>query len=941
MEARLEFGLLGPLMVRRDGEVLPIAAGRQRTLLAALLLNAGRAVSAYQLIEALWGSAPPPSARASLQNYVRRLRTTLGDRGHCLISTEPDGYRIGADAGELDVSTFEDLVGAVRVAMRSGLWDQAVAGAQRALSLWRGEPLADVASDELTLREVPRLTELRLEVLEARLDAKLRLGGHADVIPELRRLAGAHPLRERFHTLLMLALYRDGRQAEALAAYRHARRTLVDELGIEPGPGLKDMHQRLLACDTSLAAQGLAGTRQTPATVPRQLPVATRYFTGRSAELKTLTELLGSDGAGGSSAVIVAIAGTAGVGKTALAVHWAHEVAGRFPDGQLYVNLRGSDPAGRPVQVDEAIRGFLDSFGLPPERIPSNLEAQLGLFRSLVADRRMLIVLDNAIDADQVRPLLAGSQGCLTVVTSRSQLTSLAVLEGADLLTLDLFPQAEARALLARRLGAGRLASEPDATARIIAFCAGLPLALSIVAARATARPAIPLARLAAELGDPRRRLDILETNDQAASIRGIFSWSYLNLSGEAARMFRLLGLHPGLDVPVQAAASLTAVPPPDARRTLDELTGTHLVIEHQNDRFMFHDLLRAYAAEQAHSHESEAERHRAVGLLLDYYTHAGRAAAFLLNPGRDEPCPPARPEPGTASPDLVDYEGAATWFEVEERTLLAAVTQAANAGFDANAWRIAWSLADYLDRRGHLSEWASAQRVAVAAATRLGDLTVQAYSCRGLGRACTELGEYEDARSSLRRALDLYRQLGNRSGEAYSRLALARVCEYLDQYREALAEARQALALFRKSDNCVGLAKALNATGWYEAHMSDYGRALGRCTQALDLYRRVGDRRGEATTCDSLGFVHHHLGDHSRAVASYQEALEIFAEIGDRFNCADTLIRMGDAYHFAANSAAESQAAREAWKQALAILEELGHPSADRVRVKLLALAK
>jgi len=635
--------------------------------------------------------------------------------------------------------------------------------------------------------------------------------------------------------------------------------------------------------------------------------------------------------------VILAIAGMAGVGKTALAVHWASEVTAHFPDGQLYVNLRGSDPAGRPVQADEAIRGFLDACGLPADQIPSNLEAQTGLFRSLVAGRRMLIVLDNALDANQVRPLLAGSPGCLTVITSRSKLTSLAVNEGADLLTLDLLPQAEARALLARRIGPERLAAKPDATARIIALCARLPLALSIVAARACARPGVSLARLAGELGDPSRRLDVLDTSDPAASVRGIFSWSYLNLSAEAARMFRLLGLHPGLDVPVGAAASLTAAPLRDARRTLDELTGTHLLTEHQNDRFMLHDLLREYAAEQADRHESEEERRRAIGRLLDYYTHAGRAAAFLLNPGKVEPCPPTPPLPGTASPGLADWEGALAWFEAEEAALLAAVTQAANTGFEANAWRIAWSLADYLDRRGHLREWVAAQRVAVTAATRLGDLTVLAYTCRGLGRAYTELRECEDARGFLQRALDLYRQLDDRSGEGYSHLALARLHEYLDQYQQAVDEARQALALFRESDDCVGLAKALNATGWCEAHLKDYRGALNRCTEALHLYRLVSDRRGEATTCDTLGFVHHHLGDHSRAIARYQEAVGIFVEIADLYNCAATLIRMGDTY----DSAAEPRAAREAWQRALAILEDLGHPSAERIRVKLLAPAK
>jgi DNA-binding SARP family transcriptional activator len=564
-------------MVRISGVVVPVQKGKQRALLAALLLNAGRAVSLDELAEALWGPDPPPSARVTIQNYVMRLRKALGDTGTSRIGTLPSGYAIRVDASELDVARFEDLLSAARAATREGRWQDAADQARSAVSLWRGDPLADVGSELLADREVPRLAEMRLQALETRIDADLHLGCHADVITELRRLVARDPLRERLHAQLMLALYRDGRQAEALAAFQRARQVLVEELGAEPGPGLRELHQQILTGDPALALprQAPATARPAPVRPPRELPAGVPHFTGRAGLLAMLTGLLDRSSAESSETVL--ISGMAGVGKTALAVHWGHEVAKRFPDGQLYVDLHGYDSSGAPLRPAEAIREFMDALGVPAARIPAGTQAQAGLYRSLLASQRMLILLDNARDAAQVRPLLPGSAGCLVLVTSRNELTGLAATDGARLLTVDVLTGAEARVLLSRRLGSERVAAEPDATAELIMLCARLPLALNIAAARAAARPNHPLAAVAAALRDERGRLDALDTGEPASSARTVFSWSYRNLSQPAARMFRLLGLHPGPDITVAAAASLAGITPGQARRCLEELTVTHL----------------------------------------------------------------------------------------------------------------------------------------------------------------------------------------------------------------------------------------------------------------------------------------------------------------------------------------------------------------------------
>ncbi len=929
-----EFLLLGPLAVRAEGVPVPIHGAKHRAVLAALLLRANEVVTVDDLAEVLWGEDLPSSARTVVQNYVMRLRRALGAAGS-RITTQPRGYLIRVEPGELDLDRFEDLLRQARAAARQARWPDAAGQGAAALALWRGEPLVDVGSDLLAARQGSRLAELRLQALETRFDAELQLGQHREVISELRQLAAGHPLRERLHLLLMLALYRDGRQGEALAAYRHARNVLIEELGAEPGPDLQQLHRQILAADPALERRGMGVSALAPTApvrpVPRQLPAAVAGFSGRTAEMAALTRIL--DDADGDAApgtvVISAIEGTAGVGKTALALHWAHQVADRFTDGQLYVNLRGYDPSGTRVAPEAAIRGFLDALGVPPGQIPPTPEAQAGLYRSLLSGKRVLIVADNAQDEQQVRPLLPASPASLVLVTSRSQLAGLGAVERARLLTLDVLSHGEAVQMLTARLGADRAAAEPDAVDRIASLCACLPLALAVAAARGAARPGFPLAALVGELADSAGLLDALDACDPAASVRAVFSWSTRQVSGEAAPMFRLLGVHPGPDITAAAAASLAGIPEADARRQLRELTWAHLIAEDVPGRFAFHDLLRAYAAEQADDADDESARDGAVGRVLDHYLHTAASGARLLNPVL-EPVVLVPPRPGAAPEQPADYSLAQAWFEAEHQVLLAAVTLAAGSGFDVHAWQLPWAMSPFLAARGYWQDWAATLRMALAAATRLGDAAAQALSGRLLAIACTDLGDHDQARGYHASSLALYERLGNRLGQAKIHQSLCMLAERQGRYADGLGHAEEALRLYQVIGDKASEAGALNAVGWCHGLLGDYQQARVLCRQAVTLCAGTGYRWLERAAWDSVGYAEHHLGNLAEAAACYQRALSLKA--GDRFSEAGTLTRLGHTRQ----AAGELAQAREAWQQALEILEELHHPDADQVRAKL-----
>ncbi|WP_237747060.1 ATP-binding protein [Micromonospora lupini] len=675
-----------------------------------------------------------------------------------------------------------------------------------------------------------------------------------------------------------------------------------------------------------------AATAPTRFPVPRQLPPALPGFVGRAAQLAQLdAACAGPDTSGDDDrapATVVTLSGTAGVGKTTLAVHWAHRVADRFPDGQLYVDLRGFDSTGTVVTAVEAVRGFLEALEVPPERIPTHLPAQVGLYRSLLAGRRMLVLLDNARDADQVRPLLVGSPTCLVLVTSRNRLAGLVAAEGARPVGVDLLSAAEAWQLLARRLGADRLAVEPQAVDEMIERCARLPLALAVLAARSAAHPAFPLATLAAELRGAPRPLDSFDAGDAGTDVQAVFSWSYRSLTPQAARLFRLFGCHPGPDIGVAAAASLAGLPREQVPRLLTELAHAHLVTEHAPGRFGAHDLLRAYAAEQAERLDPAEARRAAIRRGLDHYLHTAHAAALLLQPGRD-PVTLAAAPPGVAPEEITDHAQALAWFTVEYPVLLAAVAHARRAGFDGHAWQLAWTLVDFLQRRGRWPDLAVAQRTALAGARRAGDRLGQANAHRDLARVLSRLGRVDEAASNYRQALALFGALGDHTGQARTHRAFGAMLDGLGRYAEALDHVRRALALYRDAGHLAGEASARNAVGWAHAQLGQYRPALAHCEQALALLRRTGDRHGEANTWDSLGFIHARLGDHREAIRCYGRALRLYRRISDRYDEADTLSRLGESRHAAGDPAG----AARTWRRALGILDDLGHPDSERVR--------
>lgn len=949
----LRFQVLGPLQAWRGDATLKLGPVQQRVVLAVLLLQQNRPIGRQQMINAVWGEAEPRCAANLLHRHVSGLRRVLEpDRparaAPGQLAWTDAGYLLTVPAGRLDLEVFDREVDRARKARTEGDLSAAADGLRSALALWRGPACEGLTSRFLDAQR-DQLGERLIGIVEERIELDLAIGDHADLIPELRHLITEHPLRERLHGLLMLALYRSGRRADALAAFQDVRVLLREELGVDPAAPLQQLHQQILAGDPELAAAGrhdtLADGNSTPAppqlphklSAPAQLPHSMPGFSGRQAQIDQLNELLSSDGPdAGGTIVVTAIAGTAGVGKTALAVHWAHQIRDRFPDGQLYVNLRGFDPAGSAMEPAEAIRGFLDAFAVPPDRIPPDLDAQAALYRTVLAERRVLIVLDNARDSSQVRPLLPGTPLSLVVVTSRNQLLSLVATDGAQPIVVDLLSPGEARRLLVRRIRRQRIAAEPAAVDQIVDSCAGLPLALSIVSARASANVRLPLADLAEELREARGGLYALDGGDTRTNIRVVFSWSYNALSPPAARLFRLLGLHAGPDIGLSGTASLIGVPPSQARALLTELTRAHLLTFRGHGRFTFHDLLRAYASELAEAHDSAEDRRAAVHRVLDHYLCTAYRADELLRPSRDDVIALAPPSPLVIAEDLRDHREALKWFTSEYQVLLAALRQAANDGFDVHTWQLAWALTSFFRRSGRWHEAAAFQETALEAANRLRDPYAQAKSHGCLAYTSTCLRRYDDARAHLRHALKFYQNLGDQPGQAHAYWSLAWVFDQQGSYQEALSHAQQAFELFRAAGHRTGQARALNAVGWFHIQLDGHEMGLMHCQRALDLEREIGDQFGLAETLSSIASAHQHLGRYQEAVAHYQQALQLFREFGARNAEAKALAYLGDA-HLAGGHPA---AAIEAWHRALAILSELGHPDASLVRGKLDNLA-
>jgi DNA-binding SARP family transcriptional activator len=922
----VECRVLGPVSVLVGGEPLRLNRRRERHLLALLLLEVGRPVSTRRLVDLLWPDEQPDDAGAVLHTMVSRLRAALaGVEGFELVRSG-GGYAVLVDSDAVDACRFRRLVDeAVRepdAARRAEL-------AAQALALWRGDALADVGDPAARATAGAGLAELRRTALDVRVAADLALGRHEELVGELTEVVAADPLDERFIGYLVVALYRCGRRGDALVTCQRARRRLADQLGLDPGDELQRLEAAVLRGDPVPQAKPVP-SKGHAFTVPAQLPLGGRGFVGRVRELAALDAVV--DGAGGATVAISAVSGMAGVGKTALAVHWAHRVAHRFPDGQLYVDLRGFDPAARMVSPAWAVRGFLDAMGVPALPTPTGLDAQVGLYRSLLAGKRILVVLDNARDGEQVRPLLPGTPTAMVVVTSRDRLTGLVGTEDARPLPLDLLSTEEARQLLAQRLGEQRVAAEPDAVQEIITACARLPLALTIAAARAQ-QTGFALATIAAELRQAGRRLDALDAGDGASQVRAVFSGSIAALSPAAARLFRLLGLHPGTELATAAAASLAGQPPAQTRRLLGELARASLLVERAPGRYTCHELLRAYATDLTRRHDPEPDRHAALTRLLDHWTHTAHTADRHLHPMRDPLEPSLIPAvPHTHVDHLTTGEQAMAWLAANHEVLLAALRHAADIGLHTYAYQLAWSLDTFLIRSGHRHALAVAWQAGLEAASRLGDPAAQACAHRSLAVAHVAHERYEDADRHARQALALYRRLRDRVGQGRAHHSLAHLRWRQGDPCQALRHSRRALALFRAAGHECGAANELSSAGRYHADLGNHAEALAYCGEALALLQRLGDQGGSACAWDGLGYAHHRMGNHARAVESYERAVATYRQLGDRQGQADTLARLGDTHE----AAGDHDAARDAWRQALDILTDLDHPGTAAVRARL-----
>jgi DNA-binding SARP family transcriptional activator/tetratricopeptide (TPR) repeat protein len=917
------FKLLGPFEIEAD-EPVSIPRRRERCLLAVLLLEQGRGVSASRLAELLWDGDPPSSARNALSTHVSRLRAAL-DPGLVRIDRSGSGYVLHTDPQRIDAHRFEDLV---RQARDLPVPDRAPV-LRSALALWRGRLLADLGSDQLRDWLGAGLEELRLAAVELRSEADLAAGRHTELIPELQCLVSTYPSRERFIADLMLALYRSQRQTDALAVYEDSRRVLADELGLSPGPELRELHERILRTDPVLdLPERITALGREPVSppAPRQLPHDIANFTGRDAEVAALDALVPDER---TAPTIVSIDGAPGTGKTTLAVHWAHRQAARYPEAQLYLNLRGYGP-GEPVGPSAAAEILLRSLGIDGEQIPPGADERSALLRSSLAGRSVLMLLDNARDADQVRPLLPGT-GSLVVVTSRSQLRGLSIRDGAHRVTLRRLPADQAVELLAGAVGVERVTAEPAAAARLAELCDNLPLALAIVAERA--HRAGTLAEVVEALADEHARLDQLGTGegDPHTDLRAALSWSYQALAADAAVMFRKLGLHPGIYVDLAGAAALADVPVPRAKAALDHLATVHLVEEPRWQVYELHDLVRLYAADLAVEYESEAERDDTVRRILSWYLHLTVSADRRLLPHRRRdfvaPHEPLRPPL-----EFADQAAAIDWFTAEYHCLRAVASWAVEHGYAEYGWRIALAMLTFIDRTVPVAEAVAFFELVHRAVKSDGDLVGTAYTLNALG--AVQLGNDDPRRAwpYLEEALALFQRLGHRRGEAMLLGNIGLAASELGEYEAARYHFAVALKLCDQLAYPRGTVLNLDNLGVMHTATSEYAQAVRCHLRADEISRTLGDPLLDAINQHHLGRAYAGLGRISLSAKAFRESVARYRHLGNRRWAAIVLTDFATML----NKANHPTLARTMWQEALTTLTDLGDHRAEEVHKAL-----
>ncbi|WP_433512174.1 BTAD domain-containing putative transcriptional regulator [Nonomuraea sp. CA-143628] len=874
----MEFRLLGPVEAWDGGRCLPLGGPKPRALLTVLLLAAGKVVSSDRLVDVLWGEEPPKSAHALVQTYVYGLRRTLAEGGgEPVIETRPPGYAALLRPGQLDVEAFEQLVADGRRHAAEGGHERAAESLRAALALWRGTALGGIGH---ALRgEAARLEETRLLVLEERLDVELTLGKHAEVVGELTELVRTHPARERPRAQLMKALYRLGRQTDAMAAYHEARQALADELGVDPGPELQELYEAVLRADPSLTPAPSPPPQAEPEAVPAHLPRGIADFTGRDKELGELAALLTAPS---DTLTVCVVSGKGGVGKSALAVKVAHQVTPAYPDGQLYADLRGV--TGSPAPALEVLGRFLRALGVPPTAVPATVPECVDAYRSALSGRRLLVVLDDAGTEQQVRPLLPGSPTCAVLITARRRLVGL---DGVKVSDLDVFDTDAGVDLLARIAGTERIHAENEASERIVRLCGHLPLALRTAGARLAARPHWPLTTLATRLADERRRLDELTAGD--LEVRASVGLSYRGLDDAAKRAFRLLGLLGVPDFASWVMGALLDVPDSEGEEVVERLLDAqlldHIAVDAAGQsRYRLHDLLRVYAAERAEAEEPPVERAAAVTRALGGWLWLLTSAAAARPPGalalrRDYAM--ARP----VGPEVTD--GAAgdflTWFNAESSALVVAVERAAAMGLHEVACEVAAALCSSsfsLDTR--FEEWRRTHESALAAARRAGDPLAEATLLVGLGQLRYRQDRYREARAFFHQALPLLRAGGDTRGQAVAVAGIGNACREQGDLVEALVHLRQAGESFRSLGDDAGVGEVSRLAGSVLLEQGEFEAARTMLDDALAAFRRLGSRRGEGITLRSIGLLHRAVGELDRAEALCARAVVLLREAGD-----------------------------------------------------------
>jgi len=911
--------LLGEVRAWHAGREVALGAPKQRGLFALLAMRHGHLVTVSEIIDALWGETPPGSAEGSIHTYVHGLRKAweaVGVTG--LLVRAGGGYQLEVTADQVDVAVVEACAADARQLAAQGRKQEAARRLQRCLGHWHGTPLNGVPGP-MAEAERNRLTVLRLNLIEERAGLLLDEGGHREVLDELTDAVQADPLRESLRGQLMLALYRSGRQADALAVFEEGRRVLAEELGIDPGPELKALHTAILRSDPSLAVT-TAKPKPPPRTtvVPAQLPHAVTGFVGRRDELAMLERWREPSSPGVQTLVVSAIDGAGGIGKTALALQFAQMVREDYPDGQLYVNLRGFDPSRQPLTAAEALTQLLQGFGVTTQ--PGTVDAQAALYRSLVADKRALIMLDNAASADQVRPLLPGSSNSLVLITSRNQLGGLVARDGARRLTLGLLTQAEALDLLRQLIGAERVDAAPHAAEELAKLCGYLPLALRIIGVQASGRTEQSLDDVAKELRAVQHRLDALAIeDDEMASVRAVFSWSYQALKPELAAAFRMFGLHPGQDFAIEAAATLADVTVDEAERIVRSLCEAHLLERTGKGRYRFHDLLRLYSTELAEKHDPVEVRRRALRRLMVWYLHTAQAAASHTGVGLGDEHLPDAPE--RVPPLSFESTGsAAAWHALEIPNVFALTEKAVELAYDDLAWRLVVTTYPYYYSTGLLSEWIRLLTIGVGAARRDGAKVGQARLLNHLGVASSRIGNNDEAVQCLQQAIallnetdaDLYRAslLGN----------LASVLREMGKPGEGLQYALEAAEIARRHGNDYYIIASLDIVCEIYVELGQPDKALEYGTAGLALADRKGSDLIVANLRACVAHAYRDLGQFEQARAEYERALAKCESIGDRYHQGRALLGVAELNR---RSGQESKA-REAAQQALEIFTSL-----------------